>query len=89
MPSDDALMKASGDVTEALRRTIDSMQGELERSVLTSQMLGISLLVSILTLADSLYTSCRGFYRIPPLNFFHARYFEQSHGYIQTNHNRS
>jgi protein transport protein SEC20 len=39
--SDDALTKASGDVTDALRRTIDLMQGELERSVLTSQMLGV------------------------------------------------
>lgn len=38
--SDDALMKANDDVTEALRRTIALMQGELERSVLSSQMLG-------------------------------------------------
>ena len=33
-------MKANNDVTEALRRTIDLMQGELERSVLSTQMLG-------------------------------------------------
>lgn len=38
--SDDALMKANDDVTDALRRTINLMQGELERSVLSSQMLG-------------------------------------------------
>lgn len=37
---DDALMKANDDVTEALRRTIGLMQGELERSVLSTQMLG-------------------------------------------------
>lgn len=35
-------MKASNDVTDALRRTIGLMQGELERSVLTTQMLGVS-----------------------------------------------
>ncbi|KAF9002392.1 Sec20-domain-containing protein [Hymenopellis radicata] len=35
----DALMQANNDVTEALRRTIGIMQGELERSVLSNQML--------------------------------------------------
>ncbi|TDL22865.1 Sec20-domain-containing protein [Rickenella mellea] len=40
--SDDALMSANNDVTEALRRTIGLMQGELERSVLTTQMLDSS-----------------------------------------------
>ncbi|OCB90027.1 Sec20-domain-containing protein [Sanghuangporus baumii] len=38
--TDDALMKASNDVTEALRRTIGLMQSELERSVLSHQILG-------------------------------------------------
>jgi len=38
--SEDALMKANNDVTEALQRTINLMQGELERSVLSTQMLG-------------------------------------------------
>ena len=38
--SEDALMKATNDVTEALQRTIGLMQGELERSVLSSQLLG-------------------------------------------------
>jgi protein transport protein SEC20 len=33
-------MRANSDVTEALRRTIGLMQGELERSVLSTQMLG-------------------------------------------------
>ncbi|EKM81816.1 hypothetical protein AGABI1DRAFT_112054 [Agaricus bisporus var. burnettii JB137-S8] len=37
--TDDALMEANDTVTEALRRTITLMQGELERSVLTTQML--------------------------------------------------
>lgn len=36
-------MKANNDVTEALRRTINLMQGELERSVLSTQLLGICL----------------------------------------------
>lgn len=39
--SEDALMKANNDVTEALRRTLNLMQGELERSVLSTQMLGL------------------------------------------------
>ena len=39
-PSEDALMKANNDVTEVLRRAINLMQGELERSVLSTQMLG-------------------------------------------------
>jgi len=37
--TDDALMKASNDVTESLRRTMGLMQKELERSVLSTQML--------------------------------------------------
>jgi len=36
---DDALMRTSNNVTEALRRTTATMQQELERSVLTTQML--------------------------------------------------
>ncbi|KAG0704928.1 Sec20-domain-containing protein [Suillus ampliporus] len=37
--TEDALMKANHDVTEALQRTIGLMQKELERSVLSSQLL--------------------------------------------------
>ncbi|KIY47404.1 hypothetical protein FISHEDRAFT_23913, partial [Fistulina hepatica ATCC 64428] len=37
--TDDALMKANNDVTDALRRTVGLMQAELERSVLSSQIL--------------------------------------------------
>ncbi|KAG6829708.1 hypothetical protein H0H92_003743 [Tricholoma furcatifolium] len=37
--TEDALMKANDNVTDALRRTIDLMQGELQRSVLSVQML--------------------------------------------------
>jgi len=40
--TEDALMRANNDVTEALRRTIGLMQGELERSVLSTQMLDSS-----------------------------------------------
>ncbi|KAI1788631.1 Sec20-domain-containing protein [Ganoderma leucocontextum] len=37
--TEDALMKATNDVTEALQRTLGLMQGELERSVLSTQLL--------------------------------------------------
>jgi protein transport protein SEC20 len=37
--TEDAVMKAQGDVTDALRRTMGLMQKELERSVLSTQML--------------------------------------------------
>ncbi|KAI9509038.1 Sec20-domain-containing protein [Russula earlei] len=40
--AEDAVMKAQADVTDALRRTMGLMQTELERSVLSSQMLGSS-----------------------------------------------
>ncbi|KAF8637923.1 hypothetical protein AX17_002544 [Amanita inopinata Kibby_2008] len=40
--TDDALMKTHNDVTEALRGTINLMQGELERSVLSTQILDAS-----------------------------------------------
>lgn len=33
-------MKANNDVTDTLQRTIGLMQGELERSVLSTQLLG-------------------------------------------------
>ncbi|KAI0035434.1 Sec20-domain-containing protein [Vararia minispora EC-137] len=40
--TEDALMKANADVTDAMRRTLTLMQGELERSVLSTQMLEAS-----------------------------------------------
>ncbi|CCM04892.1 uncharacterized protein FIBRA_07088 [Fibroporia radiculosa] len=40
--TEDALMKANNDVTQTLQRTITLMQGELERSVLSSQLLDTS-----------------------------------------------
>ncbi|CAL1699491.1 unnamed protein product [Somion occarium] len=40
--AEDALMKTSNDVTVALQRTIGLMQGELERSVLSTQLLDAS-----------------------------------------------
>lgn len=43
-------MKANNDVTEAMRRTLALMQGELERSVLSAQMLGTF---------DGAFHSCR------------------------------
>ncbi|KAJ3555238.1 hypothetical protein NM688_g2692 [Phlebia brevispora] len=40
--AEDALMTASNNVTEALQRTLTLMQGELEKSVLSSQLLDAS-----------------------------------------------
>ncbi|KAF4564648.1 hypothetical protein EYR40_010815 [Pleurotus pulmonarius] len=40
--TEDKLIKANNDVTDALRRTMNLMQGELEQSVLTTQMLETS-----------------------------------------------
>jgi len=40
--TDDTVMKAQADVTDALRRTMALMQSELERSVLSTQMLEAS-----------------------------------------------
>ncbi|THH28354.1 hypothetical protein EUX98_g5836 [Antrodiella citrinella] len=40
--TEDALMEASNNVTDALQRTIALMQGELEKSVLSSQLLDAS-----------------------------------------------
>ncbi|KAI5887057.1 Sec20-domain-containing protein [Schizophyllum commune H4-8] len=37
--TEDVLMRANNDVTDALRRTVAAMQNELERSVLSTQML--------------------------------------------------
>ena len=45
-PSEDALMTASNNVTEALQRTMALMQGELEKSVLSTQLLGMSFSIS-------------------------------------------
>ncbi|KAJ3895269.1 Sec20-domain-containing protein [Lentinula edodes] len=41
--TEDAVIQANNDVTEALQRTLSLMQGELERSVLTTQMLDSSM----------------------------------------------
>ena len=48
-------MKASDDVIDALRRTTGLMQGELERSVLTTQMLGMFYIHTIPLLAFTGY----------------------------------
>jgi len=42
---DDALQTKTNEVTDALRRTTTMMQAELERSVLSVQMLGMSTAV--------------------------------------------
>lgn len=43
---DDALQTKTNEVTDALRRTTQLMQAELERSVLSVQMLGMSQLTA-------------------------------------------
>jgi len=47
---DDALQTRTNEVTDALRRTTQTMQTELERSVLSVQMLGQSSVPSLLRL---------------------------------------
>lgn len=49
---DDALMKASNDVTDALRRTLGLMQSELERSVLSHQILGSYIVYPSISLSN-------------------------------------
>jgi len=51
-------MKANNDVTEALRRTVNLMQGELERSVLSTQMLDAS--TAALRSTSSIYDTLDG-----------------------------
>lgn len=41
--SEDALMTTSNNITDALQRTIALMRGELETSVLTTQLFGKTL----------------------------------------------
>jgi len=71
--SDDALMKASHEVTEALQRTIGLMQGELERSVLSSQMLG-KLLMRALMMLCMKFIAHRRIHCIPALDFLYSRH---------------
>lgn len=40
--ADDALMAATSDVTEGLRRTMQLMQQELDRSLVSNEILGAS-----------------------------------------------
>ena len=64
--SEDALMKANRDVTESLQRTIALMQKELERSVLSTQLLGKFLLLPLpLYLIHS--SKCRIIHRNSPI----------------------
>jgi protein transport protein SEC20 len=54
--TDDALMAASDNVTDAMQRTMALMQGELKRSVLTAQMLGICIHIFTHSIANFLYS---------------------------------
>ena len=78
-------MKANHDVTEALRRTINLMQGELERSVLSTQMLG-SLCQNTSFPGPDL-AIIRRLNRYPPLHVKHLRCTGQhSHSLKATRH---
>ena len=66
-------MKANDDVIDALRRTTGLMQGELERSVLTTQMLGTSY-AEHNDFPASLIVARRFFYCYPSFNIDNARH---------------
>ena len=82
-------MKANHDVTDALRRTVGLMQSELERSVLSVQMLGLScsmrtrhlLLTSRVTSTTCRIVDCRAQIRLE-----YARCAEHAHGHFKAAH---
>lgn len=72
--SEDALINANNDVTEALRRTVNLMQGELERSVLSTQMLGLWRSVRLFTSNLTSTPNGRRLNRCAPFHIEHLRY---------------
>lgn len=101
--SEDPLMKANNDVTDALRRTMTLMQGELERSVLSTQMLGLSNLLPLasrhpshtpstltsIRFSRAYLSPLRILYRNPQIRLVDPRRSHQPHGHLQTTHHRS
>ena len=81
--SDDALMKASSDVIDALRRTTSLMQGELEQSVLTTQLLGICF-IKPAAITSFINHAFRFVDRYPSINLGNSRHADQRHGNLQT-----
>ncbi len=52
-------MTANNNVTEALQRTIGLMQGELEKSVLSTQLLGMSCFFTVEALSYHKFCSAK------------------------------
>lgn len=80
-------MKANSDVTEALRRTINLMQGELERSVLSTQMLG-SLVPELSVHLEPNLAITRRLDRHPPIYVEYLRCTRQHPRDLKTTRNR-
>lgn len=76
-------MKANDDVTDALRRTLNLMQGELERSVLATQTLGIYFFLALADKSPDVilfrYIDCN-----VKSYLCDSRYPHEPHGHIQT-----
>ena len=80
-------MKANNDVTEAMRRTLALMQGELERSVLSAQMLG--KLAPVVNSRQNLISSPRNIHGIIKDDGGYSRHPHKSSGHLQTAHHRA
>lgn len=79
-------MKANNDVTETLQRTIGLMQGELERSVLSTQLLGGP---QIPLTRDHSSPEHRILYRRAQVHILHARRPRLAYDYVQAPHHRA
>ncbi len=79
---EDVVMKARSDVTDALRRTMTLMQSELEKSVLSTQMLGEFFHMS--PPHQSLHILHRGIDRVAKSHILHSRHAHQSPWRVQT-----
>lgn len=83
-------MKANNDVTEALQRTIGLMQGELERSVLSTQLLGtLHTAVLIHVLSRLQWHACRVVHRESEVHVHHTRRTRLAHDHLQAPHYRA
>lgn len=82
-------MKANTDVTEALRRTINLMQGELERSVLSTQMLGSCCHTAHTPRALTPVPNCRRLHRYAAVHIEHLRHSGQHSHRLEAARNRT
>jgi hypothetical protein len=79
-------MKANNDVTQALQRTMGLMQGELEKSILSNQLLGnVVVLVCQRHLLILDFRTILGFITC---RFVPTRHLESCHGHFKTAHCR-